>query len=137
MQIVDAVFERPGRLMLTGQTSPSAQLETDGGPTLHLNYRNFSGKDIDSVVLTGWIKVKDDPYQLDYVVRPFQLVLSRKSLLGKDVQAQQALVLGGNAYGLDRIALSRVIYADGSIWMPELNRCVYRSLGSTEQAKAW
>ena len=104
-------------------------------PTLRLDYRNFSGKDIELVVLTGWIKVKDSPYQLDSVSHSAQLELSRKALLGRDVQATQALKLRANAIGFDRIELSQVTYSDGSSWKPQ-RKCVYANAGSTERATA-
>ena len=107
----------------------------DNAPTLRLDYRNFSGKDIESVVLMGWIKVKDTPYQLDSVSHSVQLELSRKALLGKDVQATQALKLATNAIGFDRIELSQVTYTDGSSWKPQ-RKCVYANAGSTERATA-
>jgi len=130
VQIVNASFDRPAELML------AAHSRAESGPTLRLDYRNSSGKDIESVVLTGWIKVKDSPYQLDSVSHSIKLQLSRKALLGKDVQATQALKLAANAIGLDRIELSQVTYADGSSWKAE-RKCVYANAGSTERAKAW
>ncbi len=128
VQIVNASFDRPAELMLT------ARSRADGAPTLRLDYRNFSGKDIQSVVLTGWIKVKDSPYQLDSVSHSVQLDLSRKALLGKDVQATQALKLSANAIGFDRIELSQVTYADGTAWKPERRSCVYSNIGSDRTA---
>ena len=130
VHIVNASFDRPGRLMLTSQTNE------DSGPTLRLDYRNFSGKDIESVVLTGWIKTKDTPYQLDSVTHPFHLELSRKALLGKDVEATETLKLASKALGLDKIELSQVIYTDGTTWKPERRSCMYRSTGSMERAEA-
>jgi hypothetical protein len=130
VQIVSASFDRPAELMLTSHS------RADNGPTLRLDYRNFSGKDIESVALTGWIKVKDSPYQLDSVSHSAQLELSRRSLLGKDVQATQALKLAANAIGFDRIELSQVTYADGTSWKPQ-RKCVYANAGSTARAKAW
>lgn len=131
VQIVNASFDRPAELMLT------ARSRAESNPTLHLNYRNFSGKDIESVVLTGWIKVKESPYQLDSATHSVQLELSRKALLGKDVEASQALKLAGNAIGFDRIELSQVTYADGTSWSPKPRSCVYANAGVTERAKAW
>jgi hypothetical protein len=130
VQIVSASFDRPAELMLT------AHSRATDGPTLRLDYRNFSGKVIESVVLTGWIKVKDSPYQLDSASHAVALELSRKALLGKDAQATQALTLAANAIGFDRIELSQVTYADGSSWKPQ-RKCVYANAGSTERAKAW
>jgi len=130
VQIVNASFDRPAELVLTAQT------RRDRGPTLHLNYENFSGKDIDSVVLTGWLKVKDSPYQLDATIHPFELKLSRKALLGKDVQATQALQVAANAIGLDRIELSQVFYTDGTTWKAEQRNCVYHANGNLERAEA-
>jgi hypothetical protein len=130
VQIVDASFERSAELMLTSRS------RTESGPTLRLDYRNFSGKDIELVVLTGWIKVKGSPYQLDSVSHSVQLELSRKMLLGKDAQATQALKLASNAIGFDRIELSQVMFADGTTWRLQ-RKCVYANAGSTERAKAW
>jgi hypothetical protein len=130
VQIVNASFDRPAELMLTAHSRAAS------APTLRLDYRNFSGKDIESVVLTGWIKVKESPYQLDSVTHSVQLDMSRKGLLGKDVQATQALKLSANAIGFDRIELSQVTYVDGTTWKPQRN-CVYANVGSTERAKAW
>jgi hypothetical protein len=130
VQILSASFEHPGQVMLTSHATSVI------GPSLHLSYRNFSGKDIESVVMTGWIKVKDSPYQLDSVSHPFTLELSRKSLLSKDVESSQILKLVSNAIGYDRIELSQVNYADGSSWKPQ-RKCVYANAGSTERASAW
>ncbi len=130
VQIANASFDRPAELVLAAQT------RLDRGPTLHLDYQNHSGKDIDSVVLTGWLKVKESPYQLDAVVRPFDLKLSRKALLGKDVQAAEALKVAANAIGLDRLELSQVFYADGTTWKAERRNCVYRSFDNLVQAEA-
>jgi len=130
VQILNASFDRPAQLVLTSQTS------RDSGPTLHVDYENWSGKDIDSVVLTGWLKVKESPYQLDAIVRPFDLKLSRKALLGKDVQAAEALKVASNAIGLDRVELSQVFYADGTTWKAEQRNCVYRAIDNLVQAEA-
>lgn len=131
VQIVEASFKRPAEFMLTSENSAIS------GPTLRLDYKNSSGKNIDSVVLTGWIKVKDSLYELDSVTHPFILELSRKALLSRDTQATQTLKLADNALGLDRIELSQVNYADGSIWKPKRLNCVYPYMGSLERAKAW
>jgi hypothetical protein len=131
VQILNASFDRPAQLMLTSHS------QADNAPSLHLEYRNSSGKDIQSVLLTGWIKVKDNPYQLDSVSHPFQLELSRSALLGKDVQAAQVLNLVGNAIGFDRIELTQVTFADGTTSTPERRSCVYANMGATERAKAW
>jgi hypothetical protein len=128
MQIVDASFERPGRIMLISDGLASAE------PTLRLHYWNFSGKEIESVVLTAWIKVKNSPYQLDSTVYPFQLKLAPEAPLGDDAQATQALKLKSNAFGLDRIELSQVIYSDGTMWKPERKNCVYHYMGTTARA---
>ncbi len=131
VQILNASFDRPAQLILTSHS------QAGNAPSLHLEYRNSSGKDIQSVLLTGWIKVKDNPYQLDSVSHPFQLELSRSVLLGKDVQAAQVLNLVGNAIGFDRIELTQVTYADGTTSTPERRKCVYSNMGTTERAKAW
>jgi hypothetical protein len=130
VRIENASFERAARLMLTSDR------EGRNAPTLHLDYRNFSGKEIDSVVLTGWIKFKDSPYQLDYAVHAFQLELSREAVLGKYAQATQALRLANDAFGVDRIELSAVNYADGTSWTAKQKSCVYRYLGTTQRAEA-
>jgi len=130
VQIVDASFDRPAEMVLT------AHAPDESGPTLHLSYRNFSGKDIESVVVTGWLKVKDNPYQLDSVSHPFDLTLSRQALLGRDVEATQALKLVANAIGFDRIELAQVSYADGTSFSPEERKCVYRAYGNLERAEA-
>jgi hypothetical protein len=130
VRIENASFERAARLML------ASDREGRNAPTLHLDYRNFSGKEIDSVVLTGWIKIKDSPYQLDYALHPFQLELSREAVLGKYAQATQALRLANDAFGVDRIELSAVNYADGTSWTAKRKSCVYRYLGATQRAEA-
>lgn len=130
MQIVGASFERPGRIMLV------AQGEMKSEPTLHLDYGNFGSKDIESLLVTGWVKVKHSPYQLDYTVHPVSWELSSKHPLGKDARAAQTLVLASDTFGLDRIELSQVIYTDGTTWKPERQSCVYRYVGTTERAEA-
>jgi hypothetical protein len=131
VRIMDASFQRPAELMLVAQRNSLTS------PTLRLSYLNYSGKDIESVLFTGYLKVKDNPYRMDYTIHPFALKLSRKSLLGKDVQATEALKLAGDAYGVDRIELSQIIYADGTTWNPARRDCVYPMTGITERAKAW
>jgi hypothetical protein len=128
VQIVDASFERPVQLMLTSQTNFVT------GPTLRLNYRNFSGKDIETVVFTGWIKVKDSPYQLDSVTHPFQLELSPEAMRG---DGGKEFHLASTAIGFDRIELAQVNYVDGTTWQPKHRSCVYSNMGVTERAKAW
>ncbi len=128
VQIVNASFERPAQLMLTAHT------QVDSGPTLRLNYRNFSGKDIETVVFTGWIKVKDSPYQLDSVAHPFQLELSPKAMRGDGGKEFQ---LASTATGFDRIELAQVNYADGTTWQPKHRSCVYSNMGAAERARAW
>jgi hypothetical protein len=131
VQIVDASFERRGQVMLTADNNRRI------GPTLNLNYRNASGKDIESVRLTGWIKVKDNPYQLDYVTHPFTLELSGRALLGKDIETTQVLKLASNAFGFDRIELSQVVYVDGTSWKQTRKNCAFQHDGGSLRAKAW
>lgn len=64
------------------------------------------------------------------------LTLSRKALLGKDVEASQALKLAANAIGLDRIELAQVVFADATTWNAERNNCVYHADGNMERAEA-
>jgi hypothetical protein len=130
VQIVNASLDRPAELVLTAQT------RGDSVPTLHIHYENSSGKDIDSVVVTGWLKVKESPYQLDAIVRPFALTLSRKALLGKDVQAAEALRVAANAIGLDRVELSQVFYRDGTSWKAEQRNCVFHANDTLVRAEA-
>jgi hypothetical protein len=130
VQIVNASFDRPAELLLTAQT------RRDNGPTLHINYENWSGKDIDSVVLTGWLKIKASPYQLDAVIRPFYFTLSPEALFGKNVRAAKAFEVEANAIGLDRVELSQVFYTDGTSWKAEQRNCVYHADGNLERADA-
>jgi hypothetical protein len=109
----------------------TSRVEGEAKPKLNLEYGNFSGKQIESILFTGWIKLKSSPYQLDAVSQPFQLRLS------PNAQSKKAFRLDSKAIGFDRVELSRVTYADGTSWKPERQNCVYANAGSTEQARAW
>lgn len=137
VHIVSASFARPPQFMLTTEGLPPSSSATEEAPSLRLDYRNLSGKDIASVLLTGYIRLKESPYQLDSVSHAFSFELSQKVLLGKNVEASQALKLTKNALGLDRIELAQVIYADGSAWKPDPHqKCVYHAGGTLERAEA-
>lgn len=136
VRIVAASFERPGQVMLTGERSPSSQVAPVSGPALLLDYKNTSGKNIESILLTGWIKVKDSPYQLDSVAHPFQLLLSRKALLDKDAEGSETLKLASNAFGFDRVELAHLTYSDGTTWKAERRNCVYHANFGLERAEA-
>jgi hypothetical protein len=123
VHILSASFERPVELMLA--SDPGGH----HSPSLRLGYGNFSGKDIESAVLTGWLKVKDSPYQLDSMPYPFHLELSRKVLLAVEVDQTEVLKLAKNVVGMDRVELSQVIFIDGSTWKPERQKCTYRASG--------
>ncbi len=128
VRIEEASFERAGRIMLTSER------DAVSSPTLHLDYRNLSGKEIESVELTGWIKVKESRYQLDYSVHPLHWEVSLKAPLSEDAEGTRAFKLASNVFGLDRIELSSVTYSDGSMWKPEHKSCVYYPSGTLERA---
>jgi hypothetical protein len=130
VRILSASFERPAQLILTDGAM------RDSAPSLRLGYGNFSGKEIESVVLTGWLKVKDSPYQLDSVTHPFHLELSRRALPALDVDRAEVIKLANNVVGMDRIELSQVMFADGSMWKPARRNCEYRAnVGSLRVAR--
>jgi hypothetical protein len=131
VEIVTATFERPAQLMFAYATQQQRR------PTLRLEYRNSSGKDISTVVLTGWLKIKENPYQLDFSIYPIQLKLSRDTRLGKDVQKWEALQLASDTFGLDRLVVDQVQYLDGTTWKRDRQSCTYSfSKGSVHRAEA-
>ena len=127
VEIVDAAFERPAQLMLTAKSK-------EQGPSLRLQYFNRSDKVVHSLSLRGWIKVKDNPYQLDSVTREFDLELTAPA--NANAHGSEVLKLTHGALGLDRVELRQIVYADGSTWKAERKNCAFRANGGNLQVEA-
>jgi len=113
LQIVNASLTSSSRIM------PIAPY------TLRLTYRNTSGKDIRSVILTTWVSVTNGVNQGDSSIHHFNLVLSNRTLLSANVQATQGWSLGSNTTALDRFGISSVVFDDGTKWSSEQENCVF------------
>ena len=128
VRIVDAAFERSAQVMLT------AKAGQERGPSLRLRYFNRSDKEIQSVSLRGWIKVKDSPYQLDSVTREFNLEIAGPA--NANAHRTEVLKLVESAIGFDRVELRQITYTDGSTWKAVRKNCVFRANDGTLQVEA-
>lgn len=110
----DVALQPTGRSMLIKQDSDSPR------GSLAFEYQNTSGKLIRSISVRVELKIKKSIYDLDS-----QTVVFNMTLIGNS--AKETLPLSVIAYGLDRVTLQQIIYADGKAWMaPAKNTCSYQ-----------
>jgi hypothetical protein len=88
---------------------------------------------VKSVEISVRVKFKESPYQLDTELREIDLRID--DTLAGPIAVTRTLTLPANTYGLARLALKRVDFADGSTWKPVSGRCHYSVAGSVLQAK--
>jgi len=112
-------LETHARLMLVKQGTAQ-----DG--SLAFEYKNQSGKPIQSISIRVELKVKKSVYDLD--ATPITLSMT---LTGKD--SGETLPLNMVAYGLGRVELEQVIYSDDTVWTAgRANTCSYEKTGTSE-----
>lgn len=80
---------------------------------LYLSLSNPSGKQISSIGLTGYLKVKKDRYALDAI--DVRMPLTFTPATG-EIDTEANIPLLKDVVGFDRLTLDSVTYKDGSVW---------------------
>jgi hypothetical protein len=94
---------------------------------LRFQYKNQSGKEIQSISVRAELKVKKSVYDLDATTITLNMTLTGKS-------AEETMPLTLRAYGLSRITLEQVSFTDGTIWNADIkNTCSYERMNGSEQ----
>jgi hypothetical protein len=115
----DVALETKAHLM------PVRQDATPDG-NLRFQYKNQSGKEIQSISVRAELKVKKSVYDLDATTITLQMTLTGKSA--------ETMPLALRAYGLSRITLEQVSFTDGTIWNASTkNTCSYERMNGSEQ----
>ncbi len=97
---------------------PVTTAENVTQPNLALNFRNSSGKAIRSVSITARFLAKQSIYQLDASAFDLRLTFSGVDAADKAAEQLREIRLPKKmyAYGVTRVALDQVTFADGSFW---------------------
>jgi uncharacterized protein GlcG (DUF336 family) len=108
-----------------GYLPVTAQQRQDGA--LNLHFRNQSGKAIAAASITARVNVKTNVYDLDAHPLEMRLTLSGTESLDTTLDQIQHIVLPKHVYlfGVARVTLDQVTFADGSLWtaQPRNNTC--------------
>jgi len=112
-----------------GYLPVTAQNRQDGALDLH--FRNQSGKAIASAAITARVNVKTNVYALDAHPLELHLTLPGTEDLDKALDQMEHIVLPQHVYlfGVARVTLDQVTYADGSVWTAPANQNVCRTSG--------
>jgi hypothetical protein len=110
---------------------PVKQTVSSGG-NLDFQYKNESGKQIQSISIEVEVKAKRSLYDLDAMRVIADMVLT-------DNSTEEPLPPLGYVYGIDHLTLERVRYADGTVWnAPKQSACHFGLPGGAEQiGKLW
>jgi hypothetical protein len=108
-----------------GYLPVTAKSRQDGALDLH--FRNQSGKPIASASITARVSVKTNVYALDAHPLQLRLTLAGTQDLDKTLDQIQHIVLPPHVYlfGVARVTLDQVTFADGGVWTaaPRNNAC--------------
>lgn len=118
---------------------PVTSAEKVTEPNLALNFQNRTGKAIQAVTITAGFLGKQSIYQLDASAFDLQLTFSGVDAAEKAAEQLREIRLPGkmHAYGVTRVSLDQVMFADGSFWMAsQHNTCSLNVKGSTERIEA-
>jgi hypothetical protein len=115
----DVVLKRDARYMPVKQGSAPDS-------SLAFNYKNSSGKLIESISIRVELKVKRSIYDLDATTITRYMTLTGTS--------GEVLPLNLLTYGLGSVTLEQVTYVGGEVWTPGANKnCRYVGPASAEQ----
>jgi hypothetical protein len=119
-----------------GYLPVTAQTRQDGA--LNLRFRNQSGKAIAGASITARVNVKTNIYALDAHALELRLTLSGTQDLDKTLDQTQQIALPQHVYlfGVARVTLDQVMYADGSVWNAPATSNSCRTLGSSVEGIA-
>ena len=118
---------------------PVTSAEKVSEPNLALNFLNPSGKAIRSVSITARFLGKHNIYQLDASAFGLRLTFSGVDAADKAAEQLREIRLPEKmyAYGVTRVSLDKVNFADGSFWMASgANNCSLNVRGSAERVEA-
>jgi hypothetical protein len=107
-------------------------------PNLALGFQNPSGKAIRSVSITARFKGKGSRYQLDATAFDLHLTLSGTESADQKAEQLREIRLPEKmyVYGVTRIALDQVTFADGTLWSSVgHSNCAMNVNGSAERIK--
>jgi hypothetical protein len=117
---------------------PVGSRSADEG-SLHLHFRNQSGRQIVSASITARLSVKNSVYALDAHEIDVRLTFSGVDAAGKAVEQLRSIRLPEKAYlfGVTRVTLDQVTYGDGTMWTatPGDNACRTSGPGVAQIAK--
>jgi hypothetical protein len=125
-----SVAPEGGYLPATAQNRQAAGLD--------LHFRNQSGKPIASASITAQLNVKTNVFALDAHPLQLRLTLSGTQDLDKTRDQTQHIVLPRHVYlfGVARVTLDQVTYADGSVWTAPVRSNFCRSVGGSVEHTA-
>ena len=97
---------------------PVTDAEKMKAPNLALGFQNPSGKAIQSVSITARFTGKSSKYQLDASAFDLHLTFSGTDSADKTAEQMREIRLPDKMYpyGVTRIALDQVTFADGTLW---------------------
>jgi len=98
---------------------PVTSAEKVTEPNLALGFRNTSGKAIQSVTITAALLGKKSVYQIDANTVDLRLTFSDVKEANKAVEQLRDIRVPEKmyAYGVTRVSLDQVMFADGTLWM--------------------
>jgi hypothetical protein len=105
-------------------------------PNLALGFENPSGKAIGSVSVTARFLGKTSKYQLDANAFDLRLTFSGSDAADKTAEQLREIRLPEKmyAYGVTRVSLDQVTFADGTFWSAVgHNHCALNVTGATER----
>jgi hypothetical protein len=95
---------------------PVTSAENVTQPNLALGFKNSSGKPIRAVTITARFLGKQNVYQLDASAIDLRLTFS--GVDATDHLREIRVPAKMYAYGVTRVSLEQVLFADGSLWTP-------------------
>jgi hypothetical protein len=116
---------------------PVTSAEKVMAPNLALGFQNSSGKAIRSATITARFLGKQSVYQLDANAFDLRLTFSGAEAADKAAEQLREIRLPEKmyAYGVTRVSLEQVTFADGSFWMAEMDHsnCSLNVKGNAER----
>ncbi|HEX3435206.1 MAG TPA: hypothetical protein VHT24_00445 [Pseudacidobacterium sp.] len=98
---------------------------------LGFDYKNLSGKEIQSIAMNVELTTKKSLYALDATPVTIKMLLTGNSI-------EAALPQVGYVYGIGSVTLEGVAYTDGTTWNAGKQVCQYNNPGGPEQiVKLW
>ena len=105
-------------------------------PNLSLEFQNTSGKAIRSATITARFLGKPNVYQLNASAFDVHLTFAGVDAADKAIEQLREIRLPAkmHAYGVTRVSLYQVTFADGTFWMDTgQNSCALNVTGTTER----